>query len=75
MFAETLQDARIRIITEQGFMPVDVIGNTIWSDSSIRSLPLTRHGLPVTKVYCAFYKKEKQDPSISEFATILKSCF
>ena len=75
LFADTVQEARLKIITGQGYMPVDVIGEQVWFDTSVSRIPLVRNQAPVKKTYCAFWKKENSGYYIEEFAQILKSCF
>lgn len=75
LFADTVQEARLKIITGQGYMPVDVIGEQVWFDTSVSRIPLVRNQDPVKKTYCAFWKKENSRYYIEEFAQILKSCF
>ena len=75
LFADSLQEARLMIITGQGYMPVDVIGVQEWFDTSVHRLPLTRNGEPVTKMYCAFWKKENASPYLATFAAMLEEEF
>lgn len=75
LFADSLQEARLMIITGQGYMPVDVIGRQEWFDSSVKRILLTRNGEPVTKTYCAFWKKDNSGYYIEDFSEILKKEF
>ncbi len=75
LFADTIQEARLKIITGQGYMPVDVIGEQIWFDTSVCRIPLTRNNQPIRKVYCAFWKKDNSGYYIEDFAEMLKSRF
>ena len=75
LFADTMQEARLKIITGQGYMPVDVIGEQVWFDTSVSRIPLVRNQSPVKKTYCAFWKKDNSGYYIEEFAETLKSCF
>ncbi len=78
LFADTIQEARLKIVTGQGYMPVDVIGEQTWFDTTVFRIPLMRTGEPVKKTYCAFWKKrisDEHDNYIKDFADILKSCF
>lgn len=75
LFADSLQEARLMIITGQGYMPVDVIGEQEWFDSAVKRIPLTRNGEPVSKTYCAFWRKENSGYYIEDFADILKEEF
>ena len=75
LFADTIQEARLKIITGQGYMPVDVIGEQVWFDTAVSRIPLVRNQSPVRKTYCAFWKKDNSGYYIEEFAQILKACF
>ena len=75
LFADSIQEARLKIITGQGYMPVDVIGNPEWFDSAISRIPLVRNGEPIKKTYCAFWLKENSGYYIEEFAELLKKQF
>lgn len=75
LFADSLQEARLMIITGQGYMPVDVIGKQELFDSSVQRIPLTRGGEPVTKTYCAFWKKDNSGYYVEDFSEILRKEF
>ncbi len=75
LFADTIQEARLKIITGQGYMPVDVIGDQKWFDTAVSRLPLTRNGAPVRKTYCAFWRTDNSGYYIEEFAEMLKDRF
>lgn len=75
LFADSLQEARLMILTGQGYLPVDVLGDQEWFDTAVKRLPLTRNGEPVTKTYCAFWKKGNSGFYIEEFAEMLEDAF
>lgn len=75
LFADSIQEARLKIITGQGYMPVDVIGGQAWFDTTIARMPLARNGEPVRKTYCVFWRKDNSGYYIEEFGEILKSMF
>lgn len=75
LFADTIQEARLKIVTGQGYMPVDIIGEQTWFDTTVSRIPLVRNGDIIQKIYCAFWKKRDSDRYIKDFAEILKSCF
>lgn len=75
LFADSLQEARLMIITGQGYMPLDVIGEQEWFDSAVKRILLTRNGEPVIKTYCAFWKKDNSGYYIEDFAGMLKAEF
>lgn len=74
-FADTMQEARLKLITGQGCLPVDVIGEQEWFDTAVSRIPLTRNGEPIRKTYCAFWKKDNSGYYIEEFAEMLKTMF
>lgn len=75
LFADSIQEARLKIITGQGYMPVDVIGDQTWFDSTIERVPLVRNGESVRKTYCAFWRKDNSGYYIEDFAEMLKTIF
>lgn len=75
LFVNSVQEARLKIVTGQGYMPVDVIGSQNWFDTAVSRIPLVRNSEPVTKTYCAFWKKDNSEYYIKDFAETLHSCF
>ncbi len=75
IFAGSVRDARLKIVTGQGYMPVDVIPNSTWFDMSVSRIPLVRNSQSITKAYCAFWKKDNSGYYVEEFADILKDKF
>lgn len=75
LFADSIQEARLKILTGQGYLPVDVIGDETWFDSTIARIPLVRNGEPVRKTYCAFWRKDNSGYYIEDFAAMLKGMF
>ncbi len=75
LFADTMQEARLKVVTGRGYMPVDIIGEQPSSDTTLCRIPLVRNKEAVTKTYCAFWKKDNSDEYIREFAEMLQACF
>lgn len=75
LFAASLQEARLMLITGQGYLPIDVIGQPECSDTAVKRLALTSHREPITKRYCAFWKKDNTNLYIEEFAQMLQNEF
>lgn len=75
IFTDSMQDARLKIVTNQGYMPVDVIGKNTYFDTSVERLPLVRDGEPVRKSYCIFWKKSNHSEFLEEFASYLRELF
>lgn len=75
LFADTIQEARLKVVTGQGYVPVDVIGRQLWSDTAVCRIPLVRSSEPAKKTYCAFWRKDIGDGYLRDFSGILVSCF
>lgn len=73
LYAETLEEARLRIISGQGFMPVE--GNAQPVNFGTSAIPLFRGDRQITRNYCLFWKKDNSSYYMEEFADILKSKF
>lgn len=75
LFADTMEAARLMVITGQGYLPVDLIGEQTLPDATVSRIPLVRRGEPVTKTYCAFWKRDNSGYYIETFARLLKGQF
>ncbi|HIZ55447.1 MAG TPA: LysR family transcriptional regulator [Firmicutes bacterium] len=76
LYAENLEEARLLVISGQGFMPVEGGGEkTIRVGKSICRIPLYRGNTRITRKYCLFWKKDNSGYYVEEFADILKSKF
>lgn len=74
LFASSMEAARLMVVAGRGFLPND--GNIeVDTYSGVRRIPLYRGGEPIRRNYCVFYKKEKGNYYIEEFAKILKNKF
>ena len=71
IFVKSIQEGRLKIISTQGYMPIDVLGKQEWFDTSIKRIPLVRNGETISKSYCAFSKKENNNPYINNFTDFL----
>lgn len=75
LYAENLEEARLLVISGQGFMPVEGVKQAGNFGSSIRRIPLFRNGEQITRNYCAFWKKDNSGYYVEEFAELLKQKF
>lgn len=74
LYAENLEEARLMVISGQGFLPVE--GNDPAPfGASIRRVPLYRGEEQITHNYCLFWKKDNSGYYVEEFADILKHKF
>lgn len=71
LFAENLEEARLMVAGNQGFLPIEEIGTLPPVGMSICRIGLYRKGKQLQRNYCAFWKKEKTNYYIEEFAEML----
>lgn len=71
LFAENLEEARLMAAGNQGFLPIEEIGTLPPVGTSICRIGLYRKGRQLQRNYCAFWKKEKTNYYIEEFAEML----
>lgn len=75
LFADNLQRARMMVVSNQGVMPIEGVGNSGYFGSGIHRIPLYRGGKPMTRNYCAFWKEDNSGFYVEEFADMLKTQF
>ena len=75
VFADTLQEARLMVVSNKGFLPIEGNRDDTYFDNSITRIPLHMGKTPVTRKYCAFWKRGRTETFIEEFADILKQQF
>ena len=75
LFAESLQAARVMVISNRGVMPVDGTREDATFATVIRRVPLTRNGILLRRKYCAFWKKDNSGFFVEEFAGLLQSMY
>jgi len=75
LFASDLEEARLMVVANRGFMPIEDISDYLDSQT-IKRIPLNYYqNEPMTRNYCLFWKKERGGYYIEEFASILKKAF
>lgn len=70
LFADNLDEARLMVVQNNGFMPTDD-GVEHLGDTTVR-LPLRRGDRPIRQHYCAFWKADNRDCYAEKFAELLK---
>ena len=75
LYAENLEEARLLVISGQGFMPVEGAKQGGNVSSTISRIPLFRDGVQLTRNYCAFWRKDNSGYYVEEFAELLKQKF
>lgn len=72
LFAETQEEARLMVIGNRGFLPVEAVGKLPEVSGSIKRVPLYRKNRRVTRKYCIFWPEERTGYYIEEFAEMLR---
>lgn len=72
LFVESLEEGRLMVVGNRGFLPIDSVGTLSLENLSTRRLPLYREGTQIKRNYCAFWKKERGSYYIEEFAELLR---
>jgi DNA-binding transcriptional LysR family regulator len=75
LFAESLQAARVMVVANRGFMPVEGTNSDSFFGATLKRIPLLRDGEQIKRMYCAFWKKDNSGYYVEEFAEILKSMY
>ena len=75
LYAENLEEARMKVIRGQVFLPVEGSGSAVAFVTSIRRVPLCRGAEQITRNYCLFWKRDNSGYYVEEFAEILKHKF
>lgn len=74
LFAENLEEARLMMIGRRGFLAVDGALSAPQDASAVR-IPLMRGNEPISRTYCAFWRKDNPGYYISEFSELLREQF
>lgn len=70
LFAETIEAGRLMAAGNCGFLPIEGIGTLPPPGDTVCRLPLYRGSEPLLRNYCVFWRKEKTNYYIEEFARI-----
>lgn len=72
LFAESLEEGRLMVVGNRGFLPIESVGTLPPEGSTIRRLPVYRDGIQILRNYCVFWRKKQADYYIEEFANTLR---
>ena len=72
LFAENLEEGRLMVAGNRGFLPIESVGTLPPAGAAIRRLPIVRNGRQLQRNYCVFWLKEQTNYYIEEFAAILR---
>ena len=72
-FVDSLDDARLAILSGRSFLPVADIRASSEVSEGIKRLPIYQNQKPIQFNYCAFWKKENSNPYIEDFVSIFRN--
>ena len=72
LFAENLEEGRLMVAGNRGFLPIESVGTLPPAGAAIRRLPIVRNGQQLQRNYCVFWLKDQTNYYIEEFAGILQ---
>lgn len=75
LFVDNLEEGRLMVAGNKGFMPVERVTNIPQVGAAITRLPLFSRGVQTQRDYFAFWKKDNSNANIEEFANILHGMF
>ena len=73
LFANSLDEARLMVVQNNGFMLMDADAEQMGNTTT--RIPLCQRNTPITQHYCAFWKMDNSGYYVEEFAEILKNLF
>lgn len=71
LFADNPEQARLLVVGNRGFFPVERVGTLPPAGGSIRRLPIFQDGKPLRRNYCAFWRKGQPNGYVERFAHTL----
>ena len=75
LYADSLEQARLMVLSHRGYLPVDQIGQLDDVEIGIKRIPLYRDDKPIRRNYFACWSKKKTNYYIEEFAQLLRTLF
>ena len=75
LFAESMQEARVMAVSNRGVLPVEGRQSDAFFGATLRRVPLLRGGSLIRRTYCAFWKKDNENPYVAPFAELLGEQF
>ena len=72
LFASTLEEGRLMVLSNRGFLPVESIGTLPPAHASVRRLPICQDDRQLYRTYCLFWRKAHTQYYIEEFAATLQ---
>lgn len=75
LYVDSLEQARLMVAGNRGYLPIDVIGHMATPIYGIKRIPLYKNGKPIQRNYFACWSKKNTNYYIEEFAQMLRKVF
>ena len=72
VFADNLEEGRLLVLSNRGFLPIESAGTLPPPGASIKRLPIYQGNQQILRTYCAFWRRERTNSYIEDFADLLK---
>ena len=72
LFAENLEEGRLMVVGNRGFLPIESVGTLPPAGTSVRRLPVCKNNRQIMRNYCVFWRKDNTNYYIEEFAESLR---
>ncbi len=72
LFADSLEEGRLLVLSNRGFLPLESVGTLPPESASIRRLPIFQGDQQIQRNYCVFWRKDQTNYYIEEFAALLR---
>ena len=66
LFAGNLEEGRLLVLSNRGFLPVESVGTLQPEGASVRRLPVYQGDKQIMRNYCAFWRKDHTNYYIEE---------
>ncbi len=75
VFAKNLEEARLMVVGNRGFLPVESVHPSIEKDITIQRIPVYKNKKVLRRNYCVFWLKDRENYYMEEFGHFLHEIF
>ena len=75
LFAESLEEAHLMVVSGRGFMPVEFIGKPRQMENMVGYVPVFQNGKQLQRQYYAFWRADTVKDYVEDFAALLEQSF
>ena len=75
VFAESLEEAHLMVVSGRGFMPVEFLGKPYPRENMVGYVPVFQNGKQLQRQYYAFWQADTVKDYVEDFAALLEQSF